>query len=45
MKTIKIRVGFDVYADSDFLTFAKHVSQMMTGNTNFTTPSPSFSIY
>ena len=44
MKTIKIRVGFDVYADSDFLTFAKHVSQMMTGNTNFTTPSPALAL-
>jgi hypothetical protein len=40
MKYTKIKVGFDAYTDSDFLTFAKHVSQMMTGNTNFTTPSP-----
>jgi hypothetical protein len=41
MKYVKIKVGFEAYPDSDFLTFAKHVSQMMTGNTSFTTPSPS----
>lgn len=41
MKYVKIKVGFDSYTDSDYLTFAKHVSQMMTGNTNFITPSPS----
>ena len=41
MSKVRLRSSFSNIPDADLLTFGKHVSQMMTGNTNFTTPSPS----
>ncbi|MFM2224700.1 MAG: hypothetical protein RJA07_902 [Bacteroidota bacterium] len=45
MKKIKISIGFSDYSDAELLVKAKHISQSMTGNSNFPSPSPTLTVY
>ena len=45
MNKVKISVGFGEYPDARLLVKSKHISQSMTGNSNFPTPSPTLAVY
>jgi hypothetical protein len=45
MNKIKISIGFSDYPDAGLLVKSKHISQSMTGNSNFPTPSPTLIVY